>query len=257
MSHSLKLVGAAMLAVAGLTACSDSGGPSGGKTVAFQLATRPATAAPAVRGSALLAGTETIGLGNDTIVVTSVQVVLRRIELNRVEGAACDSTTTSDSCEELEAGPVLLDLPLGAGAARTFTVAIDTGSYDKLEFKIHAPESSNDATFIALHPDFNGVSIRVTGTYNGTPFTYTSDLDVEQEINLVPPITVTDASGASLTLFVDLAGWFANGTNTGLIDPATANKGGQFEGEVKSNIETSLNAFEDANHDGEDDHSIN
>ncbi|HSB53201.1 MAG TPA: hypothetical protein VLD58_02560 [Gemmatimonadales bacterium] len=256
MSRSLKLASAAMLAVVGLTACSDSGGPSGGKTVAFQLATRGATA-PAVRGPSLLAGTETIALGNDTIVLSSVQVVLRRIELNRVAGGACDSTTTDDSCEELKAGPVLLDLPLGAGAARTFTVAIDTGSYDKLEFKIHAPETSNDAAFIAQHPDFDGVSIKVIGTYNGTPFTYTSDLDVEQEVELVPPITVTDAAGASLTLFVNLDSWFANQTNDGLINPDSANKGGAAEGEVKSNIETSLNAFEDANHDGEDDHGIN
>jgi hypothetical protein len=243
-----------MLVALGLGACSSSSGPSsGGKSVAFQLATRKATA-PLVQGSSLLAGTETIGLGSDTIVLSSVQVVLRRIELNRVAGGACDSTTTDDSCEELKAGPVLLDLPLGAGAARTFTVAIDTGSYDKLEFKIHAPESSNDAAFIAQHPDFDGVSIRVTGTYNGTPFTYTSDLDVEQEVELSPPITVTDAAGASLTLFVNLNSWFANQTNDGLINPDSANKGGPKEGEVKSNIETSLNAFEDENRDGGDDH---
>lgn len=258
MSHRINLASAAVLAVVGLAACSDSSGPaSAGKTVAFQLATRQAGAAPAIRGAGLLAGTETIGLGSDTIVLSSVQVVLRRIELNRVNGSACDSLTTDDSCEELKAGPVLLDLPLGAGAARTFSVAIDTGSYDKLEFKVHAPESSNDAAFIAQYPDFEGVSIRATGTWNGTPFTYTSDLDVEQEINLVPPITVTDAAGANLTLFVDLGTWFANQSNTGLINPADANKGGSAEGEVKSNIETSLNAFEDNDRDGGDDHGSN
>jgi hypothetical protein len=254
MSSPIKFAGAALLAVATLAACSDSSGPANaGRQVAFQLATRSATAAP---GAALMAGSETIGLGDDTIVVTQVQLVLREIELKRVGGVACD-TIADDDCEELEVGPILLDLPLGAGASRQFTVAIDTGSFSKIEFEVHKPGSSDDAGFIALHPEFDGVSIKMTGTWNGTPFTYTSDLDVEQEIDLVPPLSVTESTGANLTLFVDLASWFANAGNTGLIDPATANKGGAAEGEVKSNIETSLNAFEDDDHDGEDDHGAN
>lgn len=252
---SLKVASAAVLAVVGLAACSDSNGPaSAGKQVAFQIAPRQVAAAPLTSGSALLAGSETIGAGNDTIILTSVQLVVRRIELERVGGTVCDSLISDDDCEELRTGPVLLDLPLGAGAARTFSVAIDTGSYGELKFKIHKPESSDDAAFIAQHPDFDGVSIKAVGTWNGTPFTYISDLDVEQEIELVPPITVTDSTGASLTLSVDLGAWFLNAGGNGLIDPLTANKGGAAEGEVKSNIETSLNAFEDEDRDGEDDH---
>jgi hypothetical protein len=254
MSSPMKLTGAALLAVAALSACSDSSGPGvAGRSVAFQLATQKSTAAPAaLRANA--AGTETITLGSDVIVVSSVQVVLRRIEVERAGGTVCDTLTTEDDCEELKAGPVLVDLPLGAGATRSFTVAIDTGSYGKLKFEIHKPESGKDAAFLAQYPGFVGVSIKVTGTYNGTDFTYISDLDVEQEHEFNPPITVTDAAGANLTLFVDLAGWFANAGGTGLIDPATALKGQPNEGEVKSNIETSFNAFEDDNHDGGDDH---
>lgn len=234
-----------------LAACSgDSNGPAGsGRQVAFQLATSERTTAP---GMASVVGPETIGKGNDTIVFTSVQLVLREIELNHVGGTACD-TTLSDDCEELEIGPILLDLPLGAGADRQFSVQIDTGSYDKIEFEVHKPESSDDAGFIALHPEFNGVSIKATGTWNGTPFTYTSDLNVEQEYNISPPLVVTETTGANVTLRVDLGGWFLNQAADGLIDPMTANKGGQLEGEVKSNIEASLNAFEDDDHDGADD----
>jgi hypothetical protein len=250
-SSTMRNTGAALLAMVAVAACSDSGGPSlSGNQVALQLATQPATA-PAVRGAALVAGQEILAAGSDTIVVTGVQMVLRQIELNRVGGSACDSLNPGgDSCEELEFGPVLLDLPLGAGAARQFSVAVDTGSYDKIEFQVHKPESSDDAAFIAQNPAFDGVSIRMTGTYNGTAFTYTSDLDVEQEHDIAPPLAVTGTAGAQLTLMVDLQQWFLIQGGTGLIDPATANKGGQYEGEVKSNIETSLNAFEDSNHDG-------
>lgn len=253
MSFRITLAGSALLAVAALSACSDSSGPaSTGGQVAFQLATSPGAGSTL---NALLAGTETIGLGDDTIVVTKVEVVLREIELERVAGPNCDDID-EDDCEELEIGPLLVDLPLGGGASRAFTVSVDTGSYSEIEFEVHKPEDddSTDAGFIALHPDFAGISIRMTGTWNGTPFSFTSDLSVEQEIELVPPITVTDAAGANLTLLVDLASWFRNEAATGLINPATATLGGELEGEVKSNIEASFHAFEDDDRDGEDDH---
>jgi hypothetical protein len=200
-----------------------------------------------------MAGTEVIGVGSDTIVLTGVQLVLRRIELERVEGTGCDSLTTDDDCEELKAGPVLLDLPLGSGASRSFSVAIDTGSYGKIKFQLHRPENSDDAGFLAQHPDFDGVSIRAVGTWNGNPFVYTSDLDAEQEHEFAPPLSVTDSTGVSLTLRIHLEAWFANG-GTGLIDPGTANNGGAAESDVKDNIEHSFDAFEDGDHDGEDDH---
>jgi hypothetical protein len=53
-------------------------------------------------------------------------------------------------------------------------------------------------------------------------------------------------------VFVNLDDWFKNGSGT-FVDPASANKGQPNEGLVKSNIETSLNAFEDNDHDGVDD----
>jgi len=242
-------LGAAVL----LSACSSStSGPSAsGRTVGFQLATSPSGAA--IRGGALV-GSETLVAGTDTIVVSSVQVVLRRIELERTGGTVCDSLISNDDCEEMKAGPVLLDLPLGGGAQRSFTVAIDTGSYGKIKFEIHRPEAGNDAAFLAANPTFDGVSIRMTGTYNGTAFTYESDLDVEQESDLSPPITITEASGANLTLLVDLSQWFLNQGGTGFINPTDANIGGSAEGEVKSNIESAFQSFEDNNHDGHDDH---
>jgi hypothetical protein len=251
-----KFSTAALAAAALLAACSSSSGPSTtGRTVAFQLATKAGT--PGAIHGAALTGQEVLAAGSDTIVVTGVQLVLRRIELERsIPSALCDSLApSSDDCEELKAGPVLLDLPLGAGALRTFSVAIDTGSYSKIKFEIHRPHGGNDAAFLAANPGFDGISVKMTGTYNGVAFSYTSDLEVEQEHSFVPPITVTDAAGANLTLFVDLNSWFLNQSATGLIDPATASIGQPNEGEVKSNIEASLNAFEDDNHDGHDDHS--
>ena len=246
-----RLGSVTLVLAAALAACSDSSGPaSSGPQAVFQLATSPKVAAP---GMAALGGPEILVAGTDVIQVDSVLMVLREIELNAVGGAPCVNTATDDSCEELEIGPELFDLPLGSGATRAVTVPIPVGSYDKIEFEIHKPESSDDGGFLALHPEYDGVSIRMVGTWNGTPFTYTSDLDVEQEHSFAPPLDVTDNTSAGVTMLVDLQTWFLNQAGDGFINPATANKGGQFEGEVKSNIEASINAFEDHDRDGVED----
>jgi hypothetical protein len=241
-----------------LAACGDSNGSGSQPTVSFNLASQSAGAAAARMASVAAPYTVTDGTGN-TLIFESVQLVLREIELKRADrDVACgedDSNSDlndSSDCEELEFGPQILDVPLGAGLARAFSAVVAAGSYDKLEYEIHMPESSDDAAFIAANPDFDGVSVRVTGTYNGVAFTYTSDLDVEQEQEFAPPLAVVDGQSTELTLFVDLDGWF-RGESGVLLDPATANIGQPNEGEVKSNIETSLNAFDDDDLDGIDD----
>ncbi|HEX5632537.1 MAG TPA: hypothetical protein VFX50_04885 [Gemmatimonadales bacterium] len=258
---------ATFAAVGILAACgSDSNGSgSDAPVVSLSLAASPASAAA---GLASLAEPYIITDGSNTLQIDKVELVAREIELKRADrDVVCgedDSNTdddsnddssddaSSDDCEEVEFGPVILDVPLGAGPARAFTVTVAPGSYDELEFEIHKPESSDDAAFIAANPDFEGVSVRVTGAWNGEPFTFTSDLDVEQEQDLVPPLTVELSGSTNVTLFVDLGVWFRD-EGGALIDPRLANKGETYEGRVKSNIETSLNAFEDADEDGEDD----
>jgi hypothetical protein len=271
----------AVLATAGalLAACGDSdtnggNGPGTTPVVSFNLAARPAAAT--VAGLASLAEPYTItDASGNSLTFEKVELVLREIELKRADrDVVCgedDSNSDDDSnddssddssaddCEELEFGPVLLDLPLGGGAAQVFTVEVASGTYDELEFEIHKPEDdgdANDAAFLAAHPDFRGVSIRVTGSYNGTPFTYTTDLGEEQEQALVPPLSLATATATDLTLFVDINNWFRTGAAT-LIDPASANEGGANESLVEDNIENSIDAFEDDDRDGDDDSDEN
>jgi hypothetical protein len=248
----LAVITTCALAVA---ACSDGGngtGPDGRSQVSLSVATAPA-------GAPGLSLDETITIGENTLVLTSAQLVLREIEFERAESStdcADDVPGGDDDCEELEVGPVLVDLPLGTGIARELTVAVDTGHYDELEFEIHKPEDDGDAAdaaFLAAHPDFAGVSIRVMGTFNGTPFTYETDLDVEQEHDLAPALVVAESGTVNVTLLVDIATWFLDEAGTGLVDPATANKGGANEGIVKENITQSVEAFEDDDSDGSSD----
>ncbi len=254
-----------------LAACSgDSAGPSTRGQVTFSLATTPGVLPAA---SALLA--DTIANGTDTLLLESVQLVLRDVRFERVNDDACEGDedgddNSSDSsvvslhdgddddsagCEYTNAGPFLLDLPLGPGVERGFSVAVDTGSYDELKVHLHKPNPGNDpkdVAFLAAHPEFAGISIRATGTFNGTPFTFESDLNAVQKIDLVPPITVTDSTlNVDVTIRVATDGWFRNGTS--VIDPSTGNKGGANDNLVRDNIRNSFHAFRDGNHDGHDD----
>lgn len=255
---------AGSLVVLVFTACTSD---STGRVSLAMSSVRPGTAAPspAIFGSAaspsvVTAGDSTvISMGADTIVLRSVEMVVREVELKRVEAEGCDSVSGNDDCEEFETGTTLVSPPLGATATETvISINAPPGQYDQLEFKIHKPEdNSEDAAFLAANPSFAGVSIRVTGTYSqaGTrsDFTFTSDLNASQEVLLSPPLTVADGQAANVTLRVDVSTWFVNGAGTSLVNPATANKGQANEGVVKDNIEASIDAFRDDDHNGHDD----
>ena len=215
------------------------------------------------------AATETFSDGTSTLVISSVEVVLRKVVLKRVgaaEPGGCAMSTSgimasddgacddgNDQGDELEAGPALVDLPLG-GIERTFTAVVPAGTFDALEFQIHKPSSDGDAAdqdFLKAHPDFAGISIRVKGTFNGADFTYTSDLSVGEELRFDPPVVVTAGTPASVTIKLDLDSWFRSGGS--LVDPATAAKGAENENLVRDNIMRSFHAFQDNNEDGMDD----
>jgi hypothetical protein len=249
---------AVLAAAATMSACGDSGSPSTDAQLNFSLATRATAPAVASAMSLATAGTpETYTDGTNTLVIDQVQLVLREIELERAEATTtCDESSSGDACEELELGPLLLDLPLGGagGAARSFSVPVAPGTYDEVEFEIHKPSSGDDAAFVQANPGFDGVSIKVTGTYNGQAFTFTSDVNAEEEIELNPPLVTTESAATDLTLFVDLDRWFRDASGN-LVDPASANTGNPNESLVESNITSTLHAFEDEDHDGSDDHS--
>lgn len=231
--------------------------------------------------SVVQAGNSTIiAADSDTVIVNSVDLVVRRIELKPVETAACDSVgdggehsdsagehsdsagedgmaeRDSHGCEEIKSGPVLVSLPLGDTAVTALVnVSAPAGQYDALEFKIHAPRLPEDSTFLNANAGWDSVSIKVTGTFihgtTQTAFTFTSALEAEQEVGISPPLVV-DASGtANVTLRFDLSGWFAGAGGVGLVNPADSTNAGL----INENIHRSINAFEDDNHDGHDDHS--
>jgi hypothetical protein len=257
-----------------LAACSNGNAPSPtGQKFSFSVATKAAGAANGPAFS-VAAAAETLGVGNDTLVYDTVQVLVRKIDLERTDASmSCDGETEDnhsgmdntssvqpsdgndgheDDCEEVNAGPLILDLPLSVGATHVFSVQVDTGTYHKVHFRIHQPtDDPGDQALLQQHPEFTGISVRVKGEFNGTPFSYTNDLTANQEAALVPPVTVT-GTPLDLTLFVDVGTWFKDAAGN-LVDPASAASGQPNENLVTDNIKDSFRAFKDHDGDGEDD----
>jgi hypothetical protein len=246
--HVLAVLGMA----AALAACSEGTGPGAARTVSLTF-TSGSAAGPLL--SRMGAMDDTIISGSDVLVITRAQLVLREIELKRGNDDLCHTGEgDDDGCEEFETGPMLVDLPLNGSAETVLTIEADTGTYDEIDFELHKPEDDGeaaDSAFIAAHPGFDRLTIRVEGTWNGTPFVFTSDVNVEQENELNPPLVITGTSGTNVTLRVDISTWFRNGSGV-LVNPDSGNKGGANESVITENIKNSFHAFEDQDGDGDD-----
>lgn len=261
-SKQLLVLGATALA---LSACRDASGPSRTGRLVLSIAARAPAAGPA-------AASETVSLGADVLVLEKVELVIREIQLNRAGRAdGCDTDTDGNDdqsqdganqdgtsgdigpdCEEVELGPLLVDLPLGGVTKRQLEVPIMPGTYDKVEFEIHKPDDGDarDVTFLGTNPGFRGVSIRARGTFNGAPFEYLSDLSAGQKVVLSPPLVVADGGLTQLTLTIDVRGWFLDAAHAHLVNPATALIGQPNELLVKGNIQLSIGAEGDDDRDG-------
>lgn len=256
MGRNLMRVMLGFALVAALAGCDDDGnltGPAesaGPRTVSLSIGvTGGASASAAVP---FAAGLE-LSDGQNTLALESAELVLREIEFERIdEPADCDESGSDDLCEKIEVGPVLVALPLDGSVTTQLTAQIDTGTFDEIEFDVHKVDDDDPSNleFLDQHPNFRDISVRVTGTFNGESFLFTSDLNEEQEIELASPLVVTEDSGpTNVTLTIDLSAWFRT-VGDALIDPRSAVKGQPNENLVRDNIRTSIEGFRDDDGDG-------
>lgn len=258
---------APIIVFGGLAACSD---PTGGNARAISLSFG---AGPFPSASASLAPSLLLDVtsADGNLVISKAELVVREIELGRESGeteaggddndgehdGSCELARSDDDCEDLEVGPVLVDVPLTDNSIdKQITVSLPAGSYRRLEFKIQAPTRGNarDAAFRAAHPELASTSVHVAGTYRGTPFDLFLPANAEMEIELPQPLVV-GSDPVNVTVRVDVLSWFAQGTGT--IDPATVTPGSSAEATVLRNLKRSFHAFEDEDEDGDDDHGGN
>ena len=244
---------------ASLVACSaDSTGPntSAAGSVSLSFSAKGASTSSASLSGGTISGALVGSASTDVLVITKAQLVLAELELQRA-GGSCTSADTasssSDSCEELELAPTMINLPVSGNVVGALSVPVPAGSYSALEAKITLPDTGRrgGAALIAAYPELRGASVRVEGTFNGQAFVYTGTTRAQIESRFDPPL-VADGSGINVTVSVDLTNWFKTSSGA-LVDPSTANAGGPNAELVSTNIARSFVAFRDDDRDGRDD----
>jgi hypothetical protein len=198
-----------------------------------------------------------IGTGANSLKITKVEFVLAETQLSDA-GTCSIPPANDDNCDEMELDPLLVDLPLDATPPlKVLDALVPPGTYTRLQTALHAVTSGGEgeegaAAFLAAHPDWAGVSVRVVGVYtdaNSVPhdFTFISSVNAEIEIAFASAVTVGDNT-QNLTITVDVASWFKDVAGA-VIDPTnSANTAA-----INANIQRSFGAFEDNDQDGVDD----
>lgn len=183
------------------------------------------------------------------IVLSRVRVVVTKVELELAKTADAGPADLEE--HEMKAGPFLIDLSgqsLDGGAPATIASAgLPAGTYKEIKFKIHKLQDSESG--VSTDPALQamataGASIIVDGTIDGAAFTFSTPMDVEQELEGSYVLSST----SNLTLNVDVTSWFG-GAGSARLDPRvdTARSG------IESNIQHSFKAFRDDNKDGHGD----
>lgn len=223
---------AAALAAAG---CDDTTGPGTGTPVAVAFSAGAATSSSlrAAGADRSLFGSSAVMIEgtNGTLVIEDLRIIVAEFELDRLNDDGCVDDGVSgvddDACEEFEAPPAFVDVPLDGGEVVAVTANVDPDTYDELEFEIEDLDDDEEDPVKAQQieelmneiraqfPDWpREASMLVTGTFTptgGAPasFRVYFEAEVEIEMELSPPVTISDdGTGGTFTVNIAPSLWF-------------------------------------------------
>ena len=204
-----------------------------------------ASATPGIVADLVVSGT------GGSVRITSAQLTLSHIKLASdtacaadderehadTNETAADTNETDDNdeheCEPIRVAPVQVNLPLDGTTKVILDALVPAGSYLGLRAEL---ESVNVV----------GVFTDAGGTDHA--FTFTSGAGAEVSVDFAAPITV-GAGTSNLTIDVAVGSWFKDAAGA-ILDPNNA----ENQEAIEHAIRASFHAFEDDNHDGDDDH---
>jgi len=132
-----------------------------------------------------------VGSAGD-LVLKKVQLVFGKLELDRSGAADCvggvedsnddqasvgddDHENMDEDCEEVVSDPLLVDVPVDDALHPVINIPLSAGTFSQLEAKL-APARDEATAFNTANPNLAGKSVRVEGTFKGTPFVFTSSV---------------------------------------------------------------------------------
>ena len=252
-------------------------------TASSMLAASVDGGAPGVPGTTPTITTSAAGMtitrDGDVLVVSKAQLVVRNVKLksatavcsdddddddestgessNSSSGSSSGSSSRrdedDDDCAEIRVGPYLVDVPVNGADGARVAIAVPAGTYSSIRlwlYKVTGSDSA-DVAFRQANPDFRDISLRLQGTFNGTPFTFVNDVNAKLTVPLAEPLVV-GTGGDDVTVTIDVSTWFLRPSG-GLYSPAAANTPGQVRAKVQNNIRNAFRAFKDRNKDGRED----
>jgi hypothetical protein len=171
-----------------------------------------------------------------------------RVEIGDVWMVIRDVKLEAEGAEEVAAsnGPFLLHVS-GGPITQEFTIEVPAGTYDELRFIVHELEDGQKSGA----PEIDGprASMAISLAVDGAePILFTSEVNDAQRI---PGTFVVEDGKApdNITLSIDPSGWFT-ASDGSFLDPRI----GSNRQAIEDNIRQSIDAFEDDDRDGHDDH---
>lgn len=231
LDRRILAIAAALLASG---ACSDLGPDDerGEVAIAFRAS---ATGQAAAASSSGQDGSLRIEGVNGTLRLDRVLLLVGEFELEGADeacpegGAEGEEPDDFEDCEDFEAAPFLLDLPLDGAAVTVITEGVAAGTYSELEFEIEDLDIDEDAddedginalftSVRATFPDWpEDASLLVEGAFTSNDgetrtFRVFAEAEVEVEVSFDEPLVVTEDSQAELTVVLDPGRWFLGAT---------------------------------------------
>ncbi len=230
---------AAALALAAftITACDgDATGP--GADAGVPVAIRLATSATAGARVSLNAGNASLTIDgtNGSLRLDDVRLVVAEFELKRQDDDVCDVLLDAeeDGCEEFDAGPFFVDVPLEGGSTLVVSRSVPADTYRRIDFEIEDLEDEPDdnvegarieAVLAEIRAEFpewpRKASMLAEGVFlpndggDPRPFRVFFEAEIEVERELVPPLVVSgDEAQRTVSMTLDPSLWFKPGDGT-------------------------------------------
>lgn len=265
-----------LVAAAALAACSDS--PTGGGNDARVQLRFGVAGGQAQRSAALFqtSGTDRLVLtgANGTLAIDDIRMVVAEFELDGDDDVnRCGASPTvlashgaddhgaddhgsggngrdddGEDCEDFNAGPLFVDLPLTGSSVAVGSGDVPAGVYDEVEFQVEDLDDDEEnpaeaqriaqlrQQIVAQIPDWpRDASMLVVGSFTPTggaarPFRVFIEAEIEIELALSPPLTVGEGQTGSLDVTLDPAAIFRSGAN--VLDLSSA--GSRLELEMRN-----------------------